>query len=78
MIDQVRVYDRTLTDSEIASFVNTQCQNRQRTIECVQSPELCDSPSDEPVDTFHCNYGEYDAPQRQNTGVCCPRDQYAT
>ena len=78
LIDQVRVYNRTLTASEVASFTDPECSNRQRTIECIQSPELCESPSDETTNRFHCNYGEYDDPQRQGTGVCCPQDQQAT
>ena len=77
LIDQVRVYNRTLTASEVASFTDPECSNRQRTIECIQSPELCESPSDETTNRFHCNYGEYDDPQRQGTGVCCPQNQDA-
>ena len=86
LIDQVRVYNRTLTASEVASFTDPKCRNRQRTIECVQSPELCESPSDETTNRFHCSYGEYDDPTipgsyenpaDQGTGVCCPLDRKA-
>jgi len=84
IIDQVRVYDRALTGSEIASFTDPDCNNRQRTVECVNSPELCDTEYDS-SNNFHCSYGKYDDPQNtdysgsapQGTGVCCPRDRDA-
>ena len=80
-IDQVRVYSRELGGTEISSFTDRQCNNRQRTVECVNSPELCDTEYDS-SNNFHCSYGKYDDPQNtdysgsapQGTGVCCPRD----
>jgi len=87
-IDQVRVYSRALNDSEISSFTNSTCNNRERTVECVNSPELCDTNySSATAENYHCNYGQYDDPQNtdyenappgsQGTGICCPRDQDA-
>jgi hypothetical protein len=83
IIDQVRVYDRALSQSEISSFTNNDCNNRQRTIECVNSPELCETEY-APANNYHCSFGKYDDPQNtdyenapagsQGTGVCCPRD----
>lgn len=85
-IDQVRVYDRALNDSEITSFTNNDCNNRQRTIECVNSPELCETEYAS-SNNYHCSFGKYDDPQNtdyenapagsQGTGICCPRDQDA-
>ncbi|WP_263840423.1 LamG-like jellyroll fold domain-containing protein [Salinibacter sp.] len=75
-IDQVRVYSRELTSSEVSSFTNSQCQNRQRTIECVNNPELCET-NYTSENNYHCNYGQFDDPQQQATGVCCPRDEVA-
>jgi len=88
-IDQVRVYSRALNDSEISSFTNSTCNNRERTVECVNSPELCDTNySSATAQNYHCNYGQYDDPQNTNyenappgsqgTGICCPRDKDAT
>lgn len=90
-IDQVRVYDRALNDSEIASFTNTDCNNRQRTIECINSPELCNTSSYADAfgsNRYVCQYGQYDTPDENNslrnantsqvgTGVCCQPDQNA-
>lgn len=83
VIDQVRVYDRALNDSEITSFTNNDCNNRQRTIECVNNPELCETEYAS-SNNYHCSFGKYDDPQNtdyenapagsQGTGVCCPRD----
>jgi hypothetical protein len=84
-IDQVRVYDRALNDSEIASFTNSSCNNRQRTIECIESPDLCNTSAyggPSVPDRYYCNYGQFDTPdengtlqdKQSGTGVCCPPD----
>jgi hypothetical protein len=84
-IDQVRLYSRELTSSEVSSFTNSQCQNRQRTIECVNNPELCET-NYTSAENYHCNFGEYDDPTAdgsydsasdKGTGVCCPRNDVA-
>jgi hypothetical protein len=82
-IDQARIYNRELTGTEASSFTDYECQNRQRTIECVNNPELCETDYAS-TDRYHCNFGKYDDPTNtdyssgtQGTGVCCPRDQYA-
>jgi hypothetical protein len=85
-LDEVRIYSRELTSAEVSSFTNPECQNRQRTIECLNNPELCDTnyPSAD-QDRYHCNFGQYDDPQntgyedapQNGTGVCCPKGQIA-
>jgi hypothetical protein len=62
-LDQVRVYDRVLNDSEIQSFTNSSCNNQERTIECLNSPELCNTNYTTGTDNFTrytCNYGRHD------------------
>lgn len=59
-IDQPRVYSRELSATEISSFTNYRCNNRQRTVECVNNPELCDTsyPS-ATASNYHCNFAPY-------------------
>jgi hypothetical protein len=84
-LDEVRIYSRELTGTEVSSFTNPECQNRQRTIECINNPELCETNyANATVDRYHCNFGKYDDPTNTNyssgtqgTGVCCPEDEYA-
>lgn len=89
-IDQPRVYSRDLSASEVSSFTDYKCNNRQRTVECVNNPELCDTPYNNTDGdnhaNYHCNYGQYDDPTAdgsyanlsdKGTGVCCPRNQIA-
>jgi len=78
-IDQVRIYNRSLSDAEIASFVNSSCNNRQRTIECVNSPGLCNTSgyTGGSPERYHCNYGQYDNPTEQSTGICCGKNEFA-
>ena len=83
-IDQPRIYNRSLSAAEVKSFTDDKCNNRQRTLECVESPELCNTTYNA-VDGYHCSYGKYDDPQntdysdpaKDGTGICCPRDQEA-
>jgi hypothetical protein len=84
-IDQVRLYHRELNTSEIAGFTDPACGNRQRTMECLRNPELCDT-GYAGTSNYHCNYGTYDDPNAEGTyndpadrgtGVCCPRNQEA-
>ncbi|WP_263788637.1 LamG domain-containing protein [Salinibacter grassmerensis] len=85
-LDEVRIYSRELTSTEVSSFTNPECQNRQRTIECLNNQELCDTnyPSAK-KNSYHCNFGEYDDPQntgydnapQNGTGVCCPKGEVA-
>jgi hypothetical protein len=83
-IDEARIYSRELDSTEASSFTNPKCQNRQRTIECINNPELCNT-SYNSESGYHCSFGKYDDPQNANysggqdgTGVCCPKDQYAS
>jgi hypothetical protein len=84
-IDEARIYSRELTSTEASSFTNHKCQNRQRTIECINNPELCETNyTSADADRYHCNFGKYDDPTNtdytsgtQGTGVCCPKDQRA-
>jgi hypothetical protein len=85
-LDEVRIYSRELSSTEVSSFTNPECQNRQRTIECINNPELCDTnyPSAS-NSSYFCSFGQYDDPQNtgysnssvQGTGICCPKDQFA-
>lgn len=83
-IDRPRIYNCTLSSSEVSSFTNDKCKNRQRTLECVESPDLCNT-SYNANDNYHCSYGQYDDPQntdesdpaKNGTGICCPQDQTA-
>ena len=83
-IDQPRIYNRSLSAAEVASFTDDKCKNRQRTLECVESPELCNTTYNS-ADGYHCSYGKYDDPQntdysdpaKDGTGICCPKDQRA-
>ncbi len=89
-IDQPRVYSRELSSSEVSSFTNYKCNNRQRTVECDNNPELCETPYNNTAGpehaNYHCNYGQFDDPTAdgsyadpadKGTGVCCPRNQVA-
>lgn len=81
------MYSRELTGSEVSSYTNYKCNNRQRTVECVNNPELCDTSYPSALDSnYHCNYGQYDdptadgsyaSPSDKGTGVCCPKDDVA-
>ncbi|WP_263808062.1 LamG-like jellyroll fold domain-containing protein [Salinibacter sp.] len=86
-IDEARIYSRELTSTEASSFTNYKCQNRQRTIECINNPELCETNyANASTDRYHCNFGQFDDPTNTNygdasvegTGVCCPKDERAT
>ena len=84
-IDEARIYSRELTGAEASSFTDHECQNRQRTIECVNNPDLCETDyANTSTDRYHCNFRQYDDPEQSNysgapdgTGVCCPKDEYA-
>ncbi|MCS4039327.1 LamG domain-containing protein [Salinibacter ruber] len=82
-IDEARIYSRELDSTEASSFTNPKCQNRQRTIECINNPELCNT-SYGSESGYHCSFGPHDDPTNtgyddgtQGTGVCCPKDQFA-
>jgi hypothetical protein len=82
-IDQLRVYNRAITAAEAQSFTSSECNNRQRTLECVNNPDLCETNYSTSTG-YHCNFGKYDDPTNtdydsgtQGTGVCCPKDEFA-
>jgi hypothetical protein len=82
-IDEARIYSRELDSTEASSFTNPKCQNRQRTLECINNPELCNT-SYNSESGYHCSFGPHDDPTNtgyedgtQGTGVCCPKDQFA-
>ncbi|MCS3860473.1 hypothetical protein GGP86_000221 [Salinibacter ruber] len=84
-IDEARIYSRELTSTEASSFTNPKCQNRQRTIQCINNPELCETNyANATANRYHCNFGQKDDPEHANysggtdgTGVCCPKDEFA-
>ena len=45
--------------------------NMQNTTECVNNPSNCTDPDG---DIFYCAYGDYDNPDIEPRGVCCPPD----